>query len=402
MATPRTIREINMRRTINLLMQTGQISRAGLARELEMMRSTAGNLIEELVNDKALRPVQDTLADSSRGKTAGRPGEFFELNPDYAHFIGVEAGVRHIRLIAKDFQGRTRHSDTIMQQGQSLSPKAVTSRLISAIRHTITILDWPEDKSLSLGLTFPGMVGRDGEVVRAPMLGWRNVSLVDDIHAAFPDIQEIYCDNDANALAVAELAEGAIRDVRYGICLWLDNGVGGAIVNNGQIIRGQNGHAGEFGHILTMSHTGTMSPPQQIEELIGRESIFIEASQKLGRNAKISDILDALSANEPEIQRIITEWQIRCAGMIASLVSVLDPGTVVLGGPLAQLFRNDLEFVSQKVTEFLVPGHPTPVIVAAQTGLTAAALGIAINLQARMLDNASETEKLFQKQKGRP
>lgn len=394
MATPRTIREINRRRAIQLLMQSRQISRAGLARELGMMRSTAGSLIEELINDTALRPSQNSPSDSKQSKVAGRPGELFELNPDYAHFIGVEVGVRHIRLIAKDFQGQTCHHDTIMQQGQSLSPAAVTSRLIEAIKKATTRLDWPEDKSLSLGLTFPGIVGRDGEVVRAPMLGWRNVSLVADIRAAFPDIRELYCDNDANALAVAELAEGAIRDVRYGICLWLDNGVGGAIVNNGQVIRGQNGHAGEFGHILAMSQIGTVSPPQQIEDLLGRNSIFTDTNRLLGYNARIQDILEALASDHPEIRRIITDWQIRCAGLIASLVSVLDPGTVVLGGPLAQLFDNDLKFISQKTMDFLVPPHP-PIITTAQTGLTAAALGMAINLQNRMLDDVSKAEETF-------
>lgn len=384
-ATPRTVREINIRRTIQLLMQVGKISRAGLARELDMMRSTAGSLIEELVTEVMLRPVQSARSPATREKTAGRPGEYFELNPDYARFIGVEAGVRHIRLIARDFQGRICHSDTIMQQGQSLEPLAVTARLIDTIHNATAILGWPEDNRLSLGLSFPGMVSKDGEVVRAPMLCWRGVSLVDDIRAAFPHLRDLYCDNDANALAVAELAEGAIRDVRYGICVWLDTGVGGAIVNSGRVIRGQNGHAGEFGHILTMTQNPRSQPPQQAEELIGRQSIFDDANTILGHNATVQDILNALEVRHPEVLRIVEDWQIRCAALIASLTSVLDTGTVVLGGPLAQLFRNDLAFTADNVAKFLVPGHVPPTLTIAQTGLTAAALGMAINLHNRLL-----------------
>ncbi|MFV0385539.1 hypothetical protein, partial [Paracoccus sp. (in: a-proteobacteria)] len=72
-ATPRTIRQINRHRAIRLLMREGRASRAGVARDLEMMRSSAGSLVEELLSEGALRPID------AEGGGQGRPAQYFEL-----------------------------------------------------------------------------------------------------------------------------------------------------------------------------------------------------------------------------------------------------------------------------------------------------------------------------------
>lgn len=388
MATPQTVRKINRLRTIRLLMRAGPLSRAGLARELGMMRSTAGNLIDELLADDVLRPV---LAGAFKGgRNAGRPGALVALNPDYARFVGIEIGVRRLRVAARDFAGRLRHTQTVSIVDLPRTPAVLAGAVIALARETVARLGWPEDGTLSLGVTFPGVVDRQGTVVRAPILGWRQVSLMAALRAAFPAIYEVFADNDANALAVAEMAEGAMQEVRHGACLWLDDGVGGVVVTGGTLVRGRNGHAGEFGHM----HANVAGQPGEaavkIEAVIGRQALVDRVSAMLKAPASLETILERLAAGDGAVAALVDEWQDRLAALIASLVSVLDPEAVLIGGPLARLVATDPGALEQRIGQRLVAGTPPPAILPSRIGLTAAALGIAITLQERRLTAESD------------
>ncbi|MFV0386300.1 ROK family protein [Paracoccus sp. (in: a-proteobacteria)] len=383
MATPRTIRQINRHRAIRLLMREGRASRAGVARDLEMMRSSAGSLVEELLSEGALRPID------AEGGGQGRPAQYFELNPAYARFVGIEVGIRRIHLVARDFRGRLCHSQALSMQGIGGSPAGVCAAVAGLVRQTADVLDWPQDGRLSLGLTFPGTVSHDGTIMRAPLLGWRDVSMMPELHAAFPDLQEIFCDNDANAFAIAELEEGAIQNLSDAAALWLDVGIGGAFVNEGRLVRGHHGLAGEFGHILSIDRMLEGKSPLRIEALIGREAIFAELSRISGDRLTLPDVVARLSddANpDPALRCVIDQWQMRCAAVIASLVSALDPGVILLGGPLAQLFLGDVTRLARMAGDLMLPGTPPPRIVLARTGASAAATGVAIMLRDRRLD----------------
>lgn len=376
MATARTVRQINRQRALRLLAVRGRISRAGLAQRLGMQRSTAGHLIAELEREGVICPADPPAGPPSR--SAGRPGTDFALRPDHAHLVGIEIGVRHLRILARDFQGRIRHNDSAPMVDPPCSPDRVLDAVVTLTRETLARLRWSADAGLSLGVSFPGLVDRDGTVMRAPMLGWKGVSLMAGLRAAFPRLRDLIADNDANALATAEMAEGALRGRDYAVCLWLDDGIGGAVVAEGRLLRGRNGHAGEFGHMFARMSAPSATAGTRIEAALGRQALLDRSGAP-----SIAALEHDQAGGDRRAIDAIGQWHGGLAALTASLISAFDPETVLIGGPLSALVHPaELE---RRLAALLMPATPCPRVLTSQTGLAAAPLGMTIGLHDRCI-----------------
>ena len=101
---PSAVRHINEVRILDTLYRQGSASRADLARELGLMRSTVGNLVAGLIGQALVEETELTGA-TPNGRT-GRPGQLLQLNPGHSAFIGADLGVGHLSVVAVDLLGR--------------------------------------------------------------------------------------------------------------------------------------------------------------------------------------------------------------------------------------------------------------------------------------------------------
>nr|HMQ94514.1 hypothetical protein [Amaricoccus sp.] len=95
-SSPRRVRQANVAAALQAIFAGRQLSRADLARQLGLNRSSSGNIISELVGNGLVREVAE---DAPKPTRAGRPGILLELVPEGACFIGVEIGVEHITAL---------------------------------------------------------------------------------------------------------------------------------------------------------------------------------------------------------------------------------------------------------------------------------------------------------------
>jgi DNA-binding Lrp family transcriptional regulator len=199
MATPNLLRTINETRVLNLLFQRGPHSRADIARELQVTRSTASALVAGLVERGLLLETEET-ADVER---IGRPGFVVKLNPGARTFIGVDVAVSELRIVALDM-----NADVIASLTVPYTDPATPDYVVGLVRPAVEKL--LADNGLEfaavegLGVAIPGLVETDGVIVFAPILNWRNVDIKDMIEQAFDVPINLYFDNDANACAVSE------------------------------------------------------------------------------------------------------------------------------------------------------------------------------------------------------
>lgn len=196
----------------------------------------------------------------------------------------------------------------------------------------------------SVGMGMPGAISPATGLVKNANSTWLNGRpLKEDLERRLG--REVRLANDANCLAVSEAADGAAAgaDVVFGAIL--GTGVGGGIVVRGQVVTGVNAIAGEWGHNSLPWPTvdEVPGPPCYcgrsgcIETFLSGPGLARAYQARVG-HAEIGEAIVALAAKgDAAAAATIDEWTTRLARALASVINVLDPNVIVLGGGLSRL-----------------------------------------------------------------
>jgi glucokinase len=183
--------------------------------------------------------------------------------------------------------------------------------------------------------------------------------------------------NDAHAALLGEAWLGAVAGKRNVFLLTLGTGVGGAILSDGQLLRGTIGRAGHLGHI-TLNPTGApdiVNTPGSLEDAIGDSTVVARSD---GKFASTRNLVTAHQNGDDFASRVWLDSVRALAAGISSLINVLDPEVVVLGGGIMaagdELLVPLRSFLNEM--EWRPGGHQVP-IVPAILGDYAGALGAA-------------------------
>jgi glucokinase len=185
--------------------------------------------------------------------------------------------------------------------------------------------------------------------------------------------------NDAQAALLGEVWRGAATGASNAVLLTLGTGVGGAALVDGRLLRGHLGRAGHLGHVSldpegALDVTGT---PGSLENAIGECTVSARTS---GRFATTRELVAAHRRGDPHAQLTWLTSVRALAAAIASIINVLDPEVVILGGGItkagASLFRPLNRFLDQYEWR---PGGARTRVVPARLGDRAGAFGAAWN-----------------------
>jgi glucokinase len=229
-----------------------------------------------------------------------------------------------------------------------------------------------------IGVAAPGLAARDQRSIRhmpgrlAGLEGanWRKVL---NVRHPVPVL------NDAHAALLGEVWRGAARGKENVVLLTLGTGVGGAAMVDGRLLRGHLGRAGHLGHI-SLDPAGTpdiVRTPGSLEEAIGECSLH---TRTRGRFASTEDLVAASCRNQP---RALALWlksvQALAAGMV-SLINVLDPEVIVIGGGISKAGPSLFKPLNQFLGRFeWRPGGARVRVVPARLSDRAGAFGAAWN-----------------------
>ena len=237
-ATSDTVRNINRRIVLDLIRTRQPVSRADLARLSGLQRSTISLITEQLLTEQWI--TQGALGHLPRG----RKPRFLHLNVERAGIVGVNVRPTNTTIALADLNARfIAHDSFPTDADPDIFIKELTARLQAFIKL------YPHIYFEGIGVSMPGRVDSiTKKLIFAPNLGWRNVNLQAPLEEATGLLVEI--ENAANACALAEIwfdrRSDGIQDL---IAVTVSEGVGTGIVTNGQLLRGVNGLAGEFGHV---------------------------------------------------------------------------------------------------------------------------------------------------------
>jgi predicted NBD/HSP70 family sugar kinase len=341
---PREMRDRNRALVLDTVARHEPITRAQLAARTGLTKSSVSSIVGELLS---ARLVVEQGAQRGGGDP-GRPGTALTLARDGMAGLGLEVNVDYLAACVVDLARRTRVQYVEVGDNRVRDPAAVVEQLVrlggAAVAAAAT-------QGLTISATcvaVPGLVDQEtGTVVRAPNLDWTGVPLRRHLAGRVPSAgTPVLVENEANVAALGELWFGDGAALGDYVHISGEVGVGAGIVVAGQLFRGAHGHAGELGH-TTLEPDGeacTCGGRGCLELFSGQEAMLKMAgldpavSTSTGRaDGPVSVLVDRLADGD---RRALAACQVagRSLGMAtASLVKLVDPDTVVLGGIYAVL-----------------------------------------------------------------
>lgn len=362
-ARSNTIRDINRQIVLNYVRERGPISRAEIAHETALQRSTVSLIVEELRVDGLIEEV-------SGESTGGRPPILLSLRTADAVAIGVDLGTTRTIVATSDLAGR------VLEQEQfETNPNAdqTISQIVDRARRLIRRNNGTIE---GIGVSLPGLVDPEGKELFIPTFKWRDLPLAQEISSATG--LPVTMDNDANAAAQAELWFGRpeIREVRDFILVLVEDGVGTGIVFDGQVYRGENGAAGEFGH-MTIGQGAPVacaSGSSECWEAFASERSALARYKNLSNGSngsgtiKFSDLVDLALRNDGPASKALKETAYYLGVGIANLIRGLAPEAVIVGGPIVRAWPVISSDIRNTVEATICRGLPSTRIIASTLG----------------------------------
>jgi len=256
--------------------------------------------------------------------------------------IGVDVGGTKIEAIAIDADGREQARRRIA------SPSHDYREIVDAVRAIVADLETECGQMARVGIGTPGAVSpASGLIKNANSTQLNGRRFVADLAQALG--REVRVENDANCFALSEATDGAGAGHRLVFGVILGTGCGGGIVDHGRVRVGPNAIAGEWGHNEMPSRTEPGLPDTRcycgrrrcIETFVSGPGLAADHRRDAPSGA--SATLDAAAiatlarAGDPDAVATMARFYERLAAALATVINVLDPDVVVLGGGLSNI-----------------------------------------------------------------
>jgi predicted NBD/HSP70 family sugar kinase len=330
-----TVGGINRQIVLNYVREREPISRAGLSHETALQRSTISRIVDGLIGEG--------LIEEEEGRSSGgRPPTLLRLRAAAAVAIGVDLATTRTVVATSNLAGR------VLQQEEFVTNPSADKTLKMIVSCVRRLARKTDQRIEGIGISLPGVIeSQTGTALFVPFFKWQDWAIAKEVSAAVG--LPVVVDNDANAAALAELWFGrpAIRGIRDFILVLVEEGLGTGMVFDGEVYHGQDGAAGECGHM----NIGTRAP---IECAAGsRECWEAFASERaaLARYARLRkqtngggqpltfiELMDrARAGHEAERAAIIETAEFLGVG-ISNLIKCISPKAVIVAGNITRVW----------------------------------------------------------------
>lgn len=387
-ARPTLLRHLNDAAVLSVLLDAGAATRAELAARTGLSKPTVGEAVARLLASGRLREA---------GEEAGRRGPNGRLyDIDLSRTAGLAIRVEPRGLTAELVDARDTVLATVEDKDGARRPDA--SRTVADLSDRLTRAAGLTDAAVAtVVISVPGSYDPVRDQVRYAdrIPAWTGPGLTARLAATTPTA--VVIENDANLALVAESQSLADDTIRIRSLLWLADGVGLATQIDGTVFRGTSGGAGEIGYVPVPPPTSQAPAARpthvtDFQDLVGARAVLALARRHgvTGRTAA-DTVAHAVAHAASGGGAFLDELAGRLAVGLAIVAAVLDPGQVILGGPvgaaggrlLAQRTQRALRSTSRLSCAVL------PSAVAADAVLGGARIQAARQVRAHLLDTTS-------------
>ena len=252
-----------------------------------------------------------------------------------------------MNILAIDIGGTMIKYGLVSSDGEILSTNKIETEAEKGLENILNKIDnifkrYKENNPVGIAVSGTGQInGIIGKVIGGnPIIpNWIGTNLVKILEKKYnlPAVLE----NDVNCVALGEKWIGAGKDLSNFICLTIGTGIGGGIILNNQLFRGENFVAGEFGHILIKKG--------EFEQFASTTALIRLVKERTEKTLNGKEIFDLEKKEIVEYQEVISEWIENLTDGLSSIVYCFNPANIILGGgvieqgePLINKIKNSL------------------------------------------------------------
>ena len=288
-----------------------------------------------------------------------------EFDVGSSYVIGIDWGLTHIKGILSNLDGEVLFERDI-PQGLSSSIEGDLERVKDLVRKLIGSAYVPADRLKGIGIAAAGYINKhSGTIEYSPVQKWHSINIKDPLQEEFA--VPVHIDYVSRVMALSEQLYGQARGYDDFIFITVDYGMGAGIIINGQLVQGEDGYSGEFGHIRIVpeekygSRHCLCGKPDCLAEYVSGRGIAQSATRRSrdidlsltepDENAAAGGVtakqVSLAAAKGDAVSREILADAAEMLGVaIANLSNLLNPRVVILGG---KLMRSDFYF--EKIRE---------------------------------------------------
>ena len=267
--------------------------------------------------------------------------------------LGVDLGGTKTEIAALDGEGR------IIYRHRVASPRGDYAGTLETIRDLVLSAEIKLGAKATVGVAIPGAISPATGLVKNANSTWLNGKPFDrDLEQVLE--RPVRLANDANCFALSEAVDGAATDGRVVFGVIAGTGIGGGIVVGRKLLTGLHAIAGEWGHNPLPWPTSDERPGSSCycgkrgcnETWLSGPALSRIYAETTGAVLEPAEIVGRASAGEKMAAALVETWLDRFARALASVVNILDPDVIVLGGGLSNVAALERD-LSQRLAPYV-------------------------------------------------
>jgi predicted NBD/HSP70 family sugar kinase len=325
---------------LELVRSRRAVTRGALQQATGLSRATVGQRLDRLFRAGWLREGAGGPVDSPLG---GRPSITLEFDDEHAVVLAADLDTRHARAAVLSLSGEilAEHSGTLVVED---GPDVALGELGRWFGELLEKTGRGTESVCGVGLAVPGPVDTEtGRVVQPPIMpGWDGYDIRSRLSRALTEhtgaaAVPVLVDNDANLMAYGEQRTG-YPDCSAFVLVKVSTGIGAGVVVDGAVFRGIDGGAGDIGHIRVPEGAQTLCRCGSygcLAAIASGGAVARRLAEAGVPAASGSDVRDLLASGHPDAVGLAREAGRRVGDVLATVVTLLNPGVLMIAGDLA-------------------------------------------------------------------
>lgn len=374
------VRRTHEERILRVLRKHGALTRAEISRHVGLSRTTLSEITADLLDRGAIL-VQ--AGDGTR-QGRGRPAEKLVLDPGAGQFIGVDFGLRRVRVVVANA------SHEILMSG--VASYGTDSHWSERTQVAFALID---SAGVEAGVHFEAVqaVGVGCPEPFSPLLARNSAEAtiqaqskgVDFVQAEFERrfSAEVVVDNNTRLAGLGEAIWDSASDARNLLYVRLSDGVGGSLVVDGRLVTGGAGFAGQFGHMTVDPYGPECRCGKRgcLETIVASEAIFASCRTAGVQIHSLEELEAAVTKGDPIVLGILRQAGSALGRVLGSIAVAVDPSEIVIGGRILEFADVILEQARATIEYELFPfAGSKPSIRRARFGDESGAIGAVATL----------------------